>query len=112
LLRLLSAGHNARARASTALHYRDHGRKQSRWRVFWSDLLFDSPAIHKSDPYSPLRRYLANVPYAYVETAQPDVFTYGTALEKPGGLIYQLIFYSAAIVYAWPARKRLTRFGL
>ncbi len=86
-----------------ALHYQDLGIKQRRWGIF-------SPTLHSeeslvsgnADNWEPLKRVVAVTRYRYLPTSQPDVFAYGRAEMKPSSYLYQMIFYNAVIVGAWP----------
>jgi hypothetical protein len=88
-----------------ALHFRDFAIKWRRWRIF-------SPTLHsigtlsgRTDEWESLRTQLATARYKYLPTGQQDVFAYGRIQMRPSGHLYQLVFYNAVIVNAWPLRR-------
>lgn len=83
-----------------ALHYHDFGRKHKKWRIFAPTFQSEETLNSLPDRWEQLRRRLALLRYQYMKTAQPKVFAYGRAVWKPFGVVYQLIFYDAAIVNA------------
>jgi hypothetical protein len=86
-----------------ALHYRDLGIKHGRWDIFSPTLHSEESLVSgKTDDWEPLKRMVATARYAYLPTSQTEVFAYGRAKMKPSSYLYQMIFYDAVIVNAWP----------
>ena len=90
-----------------ALHFRDFGIRRRRWRIFTPTLQSIGTLGGETDKWESLRAQLATVRYKYLQTGQQDVFAYGRTRMKPSGYLYQLVFYNAVIVNAWPELRRI-----
>ena len=97
----LTRMHRIMTAIAQTLHYHDFGRKHKKWRIFTPTLQSEESLNNLTDAWESLRKPLALLRYQYMLTGQPKVFTYGRARIKPFGVVYQLVFYDAAIVNAW-----------
>lgn len=87
-----------------ALHYRDQRQKWSRWQVFVPTFRSEWSINQASDGWDGFRGLLNRIPYVDRDTAELEVFRYGSyALDW--GWVYRLMFYGGFVVSAWMLRE-------